>query len=85
MADFIHYQDMVLLRDIPEQGLCAGDVGTIVERHDAPGRETGYSMKFFDMLRNTVAVVTLPARALRAPTSVDRLAMRVQLAPTSAR
>ena len=84
MADFIPYQDVVLLRDIPEEGLCAGDVGTIVERHDVPGRETGYSVEFFDMLGNTVAVVTLPASALRAPTRVDRLAVHVQPAPISA-
>ncbi len=85
MADFPCYQDVVLLRDISEAELRAGDVGTVVERHDVPGRETGYSVEFFDMLGNTVAVVTLPASALRAPTRVDRPAVRVQLAPTSAR
>jgi hypothetical protein len=85
MADFIHYQDVVLLRDILEEGLCAGDLGTMVELHDVPGRETRHSVEFFDMLGNTVAVVTLPASALRAPTSVDRPAGRVQLAATSAR
>jgi Domain of unknown function (DUF4926) len=63
MADFIHYQDVVLLRDFPEEGLCAGDVGTIVDRHDVPGRETGYSVEFFNMLGNTVTVVTLPLSA----------------------
>ena len=50
MVDFIPYQDVVLLRDIPEEGLCAGDVGTMVDRHGVPGRETGYSVEFFDML-----------------------------------
>jgi Domain of unknown function (DUF4926) len=84
MDDFIPYQDVVLLRDIPEEGLCAGDVGTVVERHDVPGRETGYSVEFFDMLGNTVAVVTLPASALRAPTRVDRPAVRVQPASINA-
>jgi hypothetical protein len=84
MAAFTHYQDVVLLRDSPEAELCAGDVGTIVEHHDVPGRETGYSVEFFDMLGNTVAVVTLPASALQAPTGVDRPAVRVQLGPTSA-
>ena len=67
MADFTHYQDVVLLRDIPEEGLCAGDVGTIVERHDVPGRETGYSVEFFDMLGNTVAVVTTARERLAGP------------------
>jgi Domain of unknown function (DUF4926) len=83
MADFTRYQDVVLLRDIPEEGLCAGDVGTVIERHDVPARETGYSVEFFDMLGNTVAVVTLPASALRAPTRVDRPAGRAQPAPIS--
>jgi hypothetical protein len=65
MADFTWYQDVVLLRDVPEEGLCAGDVSTIVERHDVPGREHGYSVEFSDMLGNTIAVVTLPASTLR--------------------
>jgi hypothetical protein len=84
MADFTLYQDVVLLHDIPAEGLCAGDVGTVVERHDVPGRETGYSVEFFDMLGNTVAVVTLPASALRVPTCADRPAVRAQPAPISA-
>ena len=78
MTDFTLYQDAVLLHDILEDGLCAGDVGTIVERHDVPGRETGYSVEFFDMLGNTVAVVTLPSSALRAPSRADRPAVRSQ-------
>lgn len=76
MADFPRYQDVVLLRDIPAEGVCAGDVGTVVERHDVPGRETGYSVEFFDMVGNTVAVVTLPASALRTPTHADRPSVR---------
>ena len=84
MADFIPYQDVVLLRDIPEEGLCAGDVGTMVDRHDVSGRETGYNVEFFDMLGNTVALVILSASALRAPSRVDRPAVRVQPASMSA-
>jgi hypothetical protein len=42
----------------------AGDVGTLVERHVALGvSEEGYSVEFFDMAGNTVAVATLPASA----------------------
>ena len=78
MTDFTLYQDAVLRHDMPEEGLCTGDVGTIVERHDVPGRETGYSVEFFDMLGNTVAVVTLPSSALRAPSRADRPAVRSQ-------
>lgn len=65
-------QDVILTVDLPEHGLCAGDVGTLVERHDVPGKEVGYSVEFFDMTGRTVAVVTLPSGRLRAPTSADR-------------
>jgi hypothetical protein len=74
--NFQLYTDVVLLCDAPEDGLFAGDVGVVVERHDFPGRETGYSVEFFDMLGNTVAVATLPVSMLRTPTHVDRPAVR---------
>ena len=38
--------------------------------------EDGYSVEFFDMTGNTVAVVTLSASALRVPTPADRPAVR---------
>ena len=38
--------------------------------------EEGYSVEFFDMTGNTVAVVVLPASALRQPTPADRPAVR---------
>lgn len=74
--DFQLYSDIVLVRDFPEYNLRAGDVGTIVERHDVPNREVGYSVEFFDRLGNTVAVATLPGSSLRAPTHADRPAVR---------
>lgn len=71
------YSDVILTRDIAENELRVGDVGTIVERHVVPGvPEEGYSVEFFDMTGNTVAVVTLPASALRTPTQADRPAVR---------
>ena len=71
------YSDVILTRDIPGDGLRAGDVGTVVERHVVPGViEEGYSIEFFDMTGNTVAVVTVPAGALRLPTHEDRPAVR---------
>ena len=74
---FNMYGDVILTRDVPERGLRAGDVGTVVERHIVPGvAEEGYSVEFFDMTGNTVGVVTVPASALRGPTPVDRPAVR---------
>lgn len=74
--DFQLYTDVVLVRDMPEEGLRAGDVGVVVERHSVAGHETGYSVEFFDMLGHTVVVVSLPASALRTPTHADRPAVR---------
>jgi hypothetical protein len=56
---------------------CAGDVGTLVDRHVVPGvADEGYSVEFFDMTGNTVAVVTVPATAVRLPTPADRPTVR---------
>ena len=74
---FDMYSDVILTRDVSERGLRAGDVGTVVERHVVPAvTEDGYSVEFFDMTGNTVAVVTLPASSLRVPTPADRPAVR---------
>jgi hypothetical protein len=71
------YGDVILTRDITERGLRIGDVGTVVERHVVPDvTEEGYSVEFFDMTGNTVAVVTVPAGALRMPTRADLPAVR---------
>ena len=52
-------------------------VAIVVERHLVPGTvEEGYSVEFFDMIGNTVAVITVPASALRLPTPTDRPAVR---------
>lgn len=71
------FSDVVLTADIADEGLMAGDVGTVVDRHVAPGIEDGYSVEFFDMTGQMVAVVTLPQSLLRSPTRADRPAVRV--------
>ena len=79
--DFSLYTDVILMQDVPEEGVRAGDVGVVVERHEVAGRETGYSVEFFDMLGNTVAVVTVPSSVLRAPNRTDRPAVRSESIP----
>ena len=73
---FEPFSDVVLTADILEEGLMAGDVGTVVERHIAPGFEDGYSVEFFDMTGHTVAVLTVKQTLLRSPTRTDRPAVR---------
>ena len=71
------YSDVILLCDLPEEGLYAGDVGTVVEQHNVEGLETGYSVEFFDMLGNSVAVATLSGNSLRSPTRKDIPSVRL--------
>ncbi len=55
--------DVVLERDLPQHGLKRGDIGTVVLVHDQ-GR--GYEVEFTSLDGETVAVVTLSAREVRA-------------------
>ena len=71
------YSDVILLCNLPEEGLYADDIGTVVEQHHVEGLETGYSVEFFDPLGNIVAVATLPGSYLRSPTSADRPTVRL--------
>ncbi|MBI3463326.1 MAG: DUF4926 domain-containing protein [Planctomycetes bacterium] len=73
------FKDVILTVDLPEQGLCVGDIGTVVERHEVPGLEVGYSVEFFDLTGRTVAVVTVPGSDLRSPTPADRPSTRTLL------
>ena len=76
-VSFDMYGDVILTLDVTERGLRTGDVGTVVDRHAVPDvAEEGYSVEFFDMAGNTIAVVTLPMSALRLPTPADRPAVR---------
>lgn len=53
---------VVLKRDLPDAGLAAGDVGTVVLVHRQGG---GYEVVFTTLSGDTVAVVTLDASDVR--------------------
>ncbi len=57
------HASVVLQTDMPEHGLAAGDIGTVVMVHQ--GR-AGYTVEFMTLAGQTVAVVTLPAEQVRA-------------------
>ena len=63
---------VVLTRDWPDEDLTAGDVGTVVHRYG----ERGVEVEFFDGQGGTVAVVTLPADAVRPMGADDVLHAR---------
>ena len=67
----------VLTRDLPDEGLLAGDVGVVVEVY--PSREgvpEGYELEFFSAGGTTLAVVSVPATAVRAATEREVLSIR---------
>ena len=67
---------IVLTQDIPELGLRAGDVGTVVHVH---GDAAGYEVEFMTLTGRTVAVATVLPSQLR-PVSPRDLAHVRQLA-----
>lgn len=77
------FEDVVLTTDIPEHDLYEGDIGTAVERHVVSDKEAGYSVEFFDMTGQTVAVVTIAESCLRSPQATDRPAVRRELSHAS--
>ncbi|MDE3230472.1 MAG: DUF4926 domain-containing protein [Chloroflexota bacterium] len=62
---------VVLLVDLPEQGLRAGDVGTVVDTHAKGIPGVGYSVEFLTMSGDTVAVVELEESQIRPTRPTD--------------
>lgn len=71
-------ESVVLTRDVPESGLSAGDVGTIVHRYP---EGQGYEVEFVTGEGRTVAVLTLTGPDLRPLADRDILHVR-ELAST---
>jgi hypothetical protein len=71
----------VLTRDLPEAGLVAGDVGTVVyvHRQGTSGR-VGYEIEFATVAGDPVAVVTVLADAVRSVERSDRYHARSAIA-----
>ena len=68
---------VVLTTNVPDEGLEAGDIGTVVHVHK--GGE-GYEVEFMTLTGETVAVVTLVAGQVR-PLNRRDLAHTRELAP----
>ena len=63
---------VVLNRDLPEHGLCRGDLGTVIEVYEPDGIE----VEFVRASGNTQAVVTLAANDARPVCDSDQIAVR---------
>jgi hypothetical protein len=65
---------VVLTQDLPEDGLQAGDIGTVVHIHQGGA---GYAVEFMTLAGKTVAIVTLLPSQLRAIANRDIAHVRV--------
>jgi len=70
------YIDAALARDIPEHGLCRGDVVKIVDSHASANGENGYSIEVFNALGDTIAVTAVPESALESLHKDEILSVR---------
>lgn len=52
----------ILTEDLPEEGLKAGDIGTVVHIHQ---NGAGYEVEFMTLAGKTIAVLTLEAAQVR--------------------
>jgi hypothetical protein len=69
---------VVLQKDLPEHGLCKGDLGAIVEVYEPDGVE----VEFVTASGKTQALVTLTVRDVRSVEDHDLVAVRSVLHTT---
>lgn len=62
MKEIKELDQVILSRDLPEHGLCIGDIGTVVLVH-RDGE--GYEVEFIALDGETIAVTTLMAHEVR--------------------
>ena len=70
------YTDVALCRDVPEHGLCRGDVVKIVDHHPSTKGESGYSIEVFNALGDTIAVTAVAESALEPLSKNEVLSVR---------
>lgn len=74
------YQRVALTRDTPEYNLYKGDVAVVVEHLPgtaASGGEDGYALEVFNAIGETIAVVMVPASAVKPLTENEILQIRL--------
>jgi hypothetical protein len=77
------YQEVALTRDVPEANLRKGDVTTLVDYVLHPsGGEEGAVLEVFNVLGESIAVVTVPVSAI-APLRADQVPAVRTFTPTT--
>ena len=71
------YQDVALTGDIPEHGLKAGDIATLIDFVTHPsGGEEGYVLEVFNAVGESLTVLVVPISAIEALHADEILSVR---------
>ena len=70
------YQEVVLTRDMPNKGLKAGDVATIVDFHATSTSEAGYTLEVFNVLGDTITVITVSESTIEGLSANELFSVR---------
>ncbi|HXT69332.1 MAG TPA: DUF4926 domain-containing protein [Vicinamibacterales bacterium] len=71
-ALFRQFDTVVLRKDLPDSGLCKGDLGAVVQTYG----DEGVEVEFVTASGRTQALLTLPVSDLRAVRDDDLMAVR---------
>lgn len=72
MNAIAEHSEAILTRDVPEQGLHRGDVGTVVSiQYAEEGTPAGYTLEIFSITGQSLQVKNVEATAVREAGSED--------------
>jgi hypothetical protein len=78
------YQEVALTRDLPESGLQAGDIATLVDWVPHPsGGEMGCVLEVFSAVGESLMVITVPISAIASLRADELLTVRTRVARAS--
>lgn len=73
------FSEVALTRDVPAEGLCRGDVATLIDYvpgTEASGGEEGCVLEVFNALGESIAVVAVPVSAIEPLRANEVLSVR---------
>lgn len=70
------FEEVVLNKDLPDDKLKKGDLATVVEHHPVSSGENGYSLEVFNVLGDTIVVVTVEESSIASLTKNEIFSVR---------
>lgn len=71
------FEEVVLLKDIPEKNLKKNDIATVVEHHPVSKGEDGYTLEVFNAVGDTITMLTVPQSTIEPLTANEIISVRL--------